>query len=248
MIDIVTSSLITKCGGIPWILKHPLMGEFYLGLDSGGEKDKRSWSSAFIFDEFGESISSQNAKGFSKEGLPKDDIKELILKAYGLHQKRKNEQLKNLIIHRDGFITESEMEGLRDALSLLQQQGAFSPRFFCSVVNIKKGNNFRLFNWKNGHAVNPIIGSYIKLDDSRAVLCTTGHPVLTQSTAKPLLIEVKNMIGRYQIDSAVRDIFNLSELNWGSPKTGFRMPVTIYYAEKMIEFSEFTHKPSYLPI
>jgi len=242
------AGLVGKCGGIPWILNNKLSADFYLGLDSGGPEKQRSWSCAYVFDGYGERIHQREAEYYGREGLPGNIFKELIIESIEEKFRRTCEQVQNLVIHRDGFLPKEERRGLNAAIRELRLRDAITSDFYCLVVNIRKTSNFRIFNDINGKINNPLIGTYKVLDDRRAILANTGFPLLAQSTAKPLLIEVLPICGEYNIEDVVRDIFYLSELNWGSPMTGFKMPITIYYAEKMIEFAHFKHKPTHLPL
>lgn len=249
ILENTVAGLIGKCNGIPWILKDKLSSNFYLGLDSGGPEKRRSWSCAYVFDEHGEKIHQKEAEFYSGEGLPDKIFKELIIETVEEKFERANEEkLRNFVIHRDGFLPKNEMIGLKEAIQDLKSRGILCSDFCCSVVNIKKSSNFRLFNEIRGKINNPLIGTYIILDHHRSILANTGFPVLPQSTAKPLLIEALSVCGSFDINDVVKDIFYLSELNWGSPMTGFKKPITIYYAEKMIEFAHFKHKPSHLPV
>jgi len=248
ILENTVAGLIGKCGGIPWILNNKLSADFYLGLDSGGPEKQRSWSCAYVFDGYGEKIHQREAEYYGKEGLPSSIFKKLIIESIEEKFERTKQQVQNLIIHRDGFLPKEEKKGLEAAINELRLHDVLTPDFYCVVVNIRKTSNFRIFSEINGKIRNPIIGTYKILDDRRAILVNTGFPVLAQSTAKPLLIEALSICGEYNIVNIVKDIFYLSELNWGSPTTGFKMPITIYYAEKMIEFARFKHKPTYLPL
>ncbi len=242
------AGLIGKCNGIPWILNDKLSADFYLGLDSGGPKGQRNWSCAYVFDEHGEEIHQREAEYYAREGLPSKIFKALIIEAVEKKFNSTNVNVGNLVIHRDGFLPKAEMNGLEAAIEELKMKGFLSSDFRCIVVNIRKASNFRMFNEINRGIKNPIIGTFCILDNKRAILSNTGFPLLSQSTAKPLLIEVLPICGDCNIKDVVKDIFYLSELNWGSPMTGFKMPITIYYAEKMIEFAHFKHKPTHLPL
>lgn len=244
----VVAGIGAKCGGIPWVLSNRLSTGFYIGLDSGGEENKRCWSCAFVFDGSGKRIHQTEAKFYSKEGLPSKEFERLVLDATKKKIRSTGGKIDSLVIHRDGFLPQQELQGLRNAIKKLKEQDKLTSGFNCLIVNIRKTSNYRILSEINGHITNPQIGTYFLIDSERAVLATTGDPVLGQSTAKPLLIEVKCIEGDFNIHDVVRDLFYLSELNWGSPTTAFKMPITLYYAEKMIEVAHLKHKPTYLPV
>ena len=252
LIQNVVSGIITKCDGIPWILSDKLSSDLIIGIDSGGEKNKRAWATAYVFDEHGKKIHVRSPNFYSKEGIPKEEFKKLILDAvqyrYKLSGEAKEAQIKGITIHRDGFLTKTERDGLDSAITLLRAEGKLRDDFNCVAVNVKKGSNFRLFSENEGVAENPPIGTYYILDQNRAFLSTTGFPLLKKPTSKPLLLELVNIIGMQDITEAIRDVYYLSELNWGSPTSNIKLPITIYYADKMVDFADFDSKPTYLPV
>lgn len=249
--DNVIAGITTKCKGIPWILGEPLTSSFYIGLDSGGPTNKKSWATVHVFDDRGEWIHYKEPKFYAKEGIPTDEFKKMIIDSATFRlsrNKNREDKLNGLIIHRDGFLTLSEKKGLESAIIQLQLEDKLQPDFRCAAINVKKSANFRIFSRIHNEVVNPKIGSYYVIDGSRGFLVTTGRPSLTQSTAKPLYIEVINIKGQLKIEDAMKDIFYLSELNWGSPMTPVKLPLTIYYADKMIDFADYTYRPAYIPL
>ena len=180
----VVAGLVGKCRSIPWILEDTLSADCYIGLDSGGPKDKRSWSCAFVFDNHGRRIKQRLPEHYSKESIGENDFKKMIIEAVEERLKPKGGKLTNLIIHRDGILTKTERKGLEEALSALSESKKLDDEFRCASVNIKKSANFRLFSLYQGKPQNPKQGSFIVLDEKRAALCDTGYPTLTQGTTK----------------------------------------------------------------
>lgn len=246
----VVSGIITKGEGIPWILSDSLSSDLIIGIDSGGEKNKRAWATAYVFNEHGEKIHVRNPSYFANEGIPKEDFKKLIIEAVNLKLSDGHSlsKIKGITIHRDGILTKTEKEGLESAITALKLEGKLKDDFYCVAVNVKKGSNFRIFTENDGNVTNPQIGAFYILDQNRAFVTTTGHPILKKATAKPLSIELVNIIGKQNISSALQDIYFLSELNWGSPSSAIKLPITIYYADKMVDFADYDSKPTYLPI
>lgn len=246
----VVSGIVTKGGGIPWILSNRLTSDLIIGIDSGGEKKKRAWATAYVFDEYGEKIHVRNPSYYASEGIPREDFKKLIIESVQqkLSSSKADTKIKGITIHRDGFLTKTEKDGLVSAITKLKLDGKLGDDFHCVSVNVKKNSNFRIFS-QNGHYVeNPPIGAFHILDVNRAFITTTGLPILRKPTARPLLIEMVNIVGTQDISKVVRDIYFLSELNWGSPSSAIKLPITIYYADKMVDFADYDSKPWYLPV
>ncbi len=250
MVQNVVSGIITKGGGIPWILSTRLTSDLIIGIDSGGEKKKRAWATAYVFDEYGEKIHVRNPSYYASEGIPKEDFKKLIIESVQqkLSSSHEESKIEGITIHRDGFLTKTEREGLESAITKLKLEAKLEDDFHCVSVNVKKTSNFRIFSQNGNEVENPPIGSYYILDENRAFVTTTGYPILRKPTAKPLLIELVNIVGTQDISKAVQDIYFLSELNWGSPSSAIKLPITIYYADKMVDFADYDSKPSYLPV
>ena len=250
VIQNLVAGIVTKGDGIPWILASKLSHSMFIGADSGGPENKRAWATAYVFDEYGEKIHVTNPSYYAKEGIPKDDFKKLVLDATKrkLSENTRTQRLDGITIHRDGFLTNSEKDGLKAALNTLILENKVSENFSCIAVNIKKGANFRLFSEAEGVIRNPRMGSYYVIDSKRAFISTTGEPLLSKPTSKPLLVEVVSILGNFNLIDVLKDIYYLSELNWGSPTSAIKLPVTTYYADKMIDFADYDAKPNYLPV
>lgn len=250
VIQNLVAGIVTKGNGIPWILANKLSHSMFIGVDSGGPENKRAWATAYVFDEYGEKIHVTNPRYYAKEGIPKDDFKKLVLDATNrkLSENARTHRLDGITIHRDGFLTNSEKYGLEAALNTLKLENKVSENFSCMAVNIKKSANYRLFSDAKGHIMNPRMGSYYVIDSKRAFISTTGEPLLSKPTSKPLLVEVVSIHGKFNIIDALKDIFYLSELNWGSPTSAIKLPVTTYYADKMVDFADYDARPNYLPV
>jgi len=92
------------------------------------------------------------------------------------------------------------------------------------------------------------MGDHFIIDDNTAVLATTGRPTLSQGTAKPLLIELETIKGSFDVAKIIRDVFYLSELNWGSPLLSIKLPITIKYADAISSLISKGIEPTTLPL
>ncbi len=250
VIQNVVAGIVTKGDGIPWILANELSCSLFVGIDSGGQENEKSWASAYVFDEYGEKVHFTEPKYYAKEGIPTDDFKKLILEAVEkkLIGDTFGSKLKGIAIHRDGFLTKTERKGLETALNILKVNDDIAHDFRCIAVDVKKDSNFRLFRSDGKKVGNPRMGSYFLLDKRRGFISTTGEPLLSEPTSKPLLAEIDSIMGDFDPVEVLRDVFFLSELNWGSPAAEIKLPITTYYADKMIDFADYISKPTYLPI
>lgn len=240
VLENITSGILGKSGAIPWVMAAPLSCDCYLGVDSGGS-ESRIWSYAYVFDSTGASIGSERGQAFQNESIEKGRFKNSIIQALSSYPKRPGSGKGpcHITIHRDGRLTRTEKEGLLEALKMLEANGQLEQMPSVAVVDVKKNHPLRLFERGQGGFRNPFIGSFFILDDHRAVINTTGAPVLSeQGTAAPLLLEMETIFGKSDIQDVARDLFYLSELNWGSPKMDTKMPITIRFAEKRIFYAD----------
>jgi argonaute-like protein implicated in RNA metabolism and viral defense len=236
----ILSGVLGKSGAIPWVMADPLTCDCFLGVDSGGA-ESRIWSYAYVFDNTGASIGSEKGQPYQNEGIEKGRFKNSIIQSLSSYPKRlgSGKGPNHITIHRDGRLTRTEKEGLLEALDMLKSNGQLEQTPTVTVVDVKKGHSLRVFQRGEGGFKNPFIGSYFILDDRRAVVNTTGRPVLSeQGTAAPLLLEMERISGKSEIQDVARDLFYLTELNWGSPRMDTKMPITIRFAEKRIFYAD----------
>jgi hypothetical protein len=240
VLENILSGILGKSGAIPWVMADPLTCDCFLGIDSGGA-ESRIWSYAYVFDSTGASIGSERGQAFQNESIEKGRFKNSIIQSLSNYPKRSGSSKgpNRITIHRDGRFTRSEKEGLLEALEMLKSNGQLEHMPSVAVVDVKKGHTLRIFEKGQGGFKNPFIGSHFILDDRRAVVNTTGTPVLSeQGTAAPLLLEMETIFGKFDIQDIAKDLFYLSELNWGSPKMDTKMPITIRFAEKRIFYAD----------
>jgi hypothetical protein len=232
----ILSGLLGKSGAIPWILSKPLSCDCFIGVDIGGA-ESRVWSYAYLFDSVGVYVGSKCGQAIKGESIEKSRFKNSILDALGEYQGGNGPR--KIIVHRDGRLTLSEREGLIEAINTLTKDGRLPWDVMVAAVDIKKSHPFRIFEGSEDGYHNPLIGSYFLLDGRRCIINTTGYPVLpAQVTAQPLLLDMDPIMGQFNILDIARDVFYLSELNWGSPKMNIKMPITIRFAEKRINYAD----------
>ena len=231
----ILSGLLVKSGALPWVMGSPLSCDCYIGVDSGGSKS-RVWSYAYLFDNIGALVGSERGQAYKKESIEKERFKNSIIQAIQKYPGEKGP--KRIVIHRDGRLTQTEREGLQESLIELQNNDMLERDIDCAAVDIKKSHSLRIFEHGDAGFQNPFIGSYFALDNQRALLATTGEPVLAQGTANPLLLEMDVIQGKIALNEVIKDIFYLSELNWGAPKMNIKMPITIRFAEKRIFYAD----------
>src|SRR5258706_13447108 len=149
---------------------------------------------------------------------------------------------KNIVIHRDGRVFETEISGALDAMEALIQQGKLDSDANLTIVEIPKSSPapLRLFDTSirdNRKQVdNPQIGTYYIADESNAYLCSTGRAFPRPGTVNPL--HVKKAFGTLDIEACLEDIFYLTALTWTRPDDCSSYPITMKLNDRYLSEDE----------
>lgn len=249
MIFVTAVGFAAKMGFRPWVLRTQLSADCYVGLDVGGDRSHvlgncNIIGKSGIYMEIGKTIPQRG------EAISEDMMVEIVSDAIFDSIKKYEGELAgigSIVIHRDGEIRKSEHKGISDAISRLKEERLIPEAINCYGVELRKIHPFRIYDGDKENAQMCSIGSVILLSGNNAILATTGAPSLTQGTPIPLLIKIVSFEGTFDIKEVCRDVFYLSELNWGSPLRGMKMPVTIKIAEDVIPFAERGFPLDYIP-
>ena len=208
----------------PFVLDTPLHADITIGIDvkhhTAGyvvvNKDgSRIWTLLPI-------ISKQ------KEQLSKDQIKSCMIEILIKEAERVTYPLLNIIIHRDGRVYDCELEGLKQAITILKAQGTLSEEATLTILEISKSapaflRFFDLVGQRIQSTNNPKIGFYHIINND-GYLCSTGRPFSRQGTVKPL--HIKYVEGEIPFELCLEDIFYLTALTWTKPDDCSRYPIT----------------------
>lgn len=234
----------------PFALKTPLYADLTIGIDV-----KNNLAGFVFVDKFALNIRPDFEPVTKKEKLP---TRVIFKKLYETIKKEaKLAELKNIVIHRDGRVFDTELKGIDHAINRLVEEQVLPADVFISIVEIPKNSflSFRMFdndgnaNKKGVNDLNPEIGSYHFLNNEIAYICTTGKEFKHKGTSKPLL--VKYISGEISFENILRDIFFLSTLAYTKPDDCSRLPLTIKildiflrdqaseYDEEKLEYLEY---------
>jgi hypothetical protein len=235
------SGLLTKMGARPWILGDPLCYECYAGLEVG-EGDV--FCHFYVYDKHCQSVGVEPWRPQKGEAVSAQNVSEALKNSV---EKVIAEKINSLVIHRDGRLTNSEKQGIKEAVNELIKRGKLSDNPIVVGVNIKKAVPFRFYEVTDKEE-GCKVGTYMILNDRQAIVATTGEPLLAQGTAKPILIEIEPILGDASIESISQDVYNLSHMNWGSILTKLKLPITIAFAEKQTPMAQRGIPTRFLPI
>lgn len=208
-----------KSGIQPWILEKSLTADCYIGLDVSRENKLNTAGIIQIVGKDGRILKSKSITSPQRgEKINVETIKDIFYEATTSYKKIYGENLKHIVIHRDG-ISREELEVLKETANNLDIKFEY--------VEITKNVNRRIANFDSNNKLwQTQIGSYY-IKDNFAYIVTT-NPYAKIGMAKPL--RIKRIHGEQSIETIVEDIYKLSFMHIGSILKS-RLPVTTHYAD-----------------
>lgn len=222
-----------KAGGKPWQLADVRSGVCYVGLvykktsDSSGSSNACCAAQMFLSD--GEGVVFRGAIGpwfrsdkkqFHLDREPARKLLAMVIEEYTrLHQKAPNE----LFLHAKASFADEEWQGFTDACP--------SETSLVGVQILDARDEIKLY--RTGEY--PIIrGTVMQLDDYSAYLWTSGYvprldTYLGPETPNPVLVRVQR--GDCAIGTVLKDVLQLTKLNFNSCLHNDRLPVTLKFAD-----------------
>jgi len=210
----------------PFVLATPLNADMVIGIDV------KLHTACFTFigksgTEFRTELRSSN----QKEMLGRNKVKTILLEVLRQEVEHARQDIKSIVIHRDGRLYASERKGIHDAINILKNENLLDD-VSLNFVEIPKTSpapvRFFDVNQVSGHQTfvyNPQVGSYYVTSSQDAFVSTTGRPFLRQGSANPL--HIKYLEGDMSFESILEDVYALSCLAWTQPEGCTRYPVTI---------------------
>ncbi|MBN1618756.1 hypothetical protein JW887_05460 [Candidatus Dojkabacteria bacterium] len=217
----------------PYVLAESLNADVTIGIDV-----KQNTVGITLVDKNGANINWIHKTSRQKEKLHKKQIEAYIYEILKEHINVQNETIEKIVIHRDGRVWDSEIDGFHLAIKKLQEKQILQENVSLTILEISKTSlaPVRLFeSEKIGQSFvirNPQIGSYYIQDSNEAFICTTGRPFERPGTVDPL--HVKLVTGDMDIVECLRDVFFLSSLAWTKPDDCSRYPITIRLADRFL--------------
>ena len=221
-LDNIALGIVSKMGGIPYLLGDPLSyADRVVGLDIARTNKERSagtMSIAASTHHFGSDGRLQHYAtqevGVEGETLPPDALRSLF--------PREEYSGTETLVHRDGPFRGGEAETL---LALGEEIDAS----FQLVEILKKGAP-RLYEVERDGKVKQISkGAYLRAGDNVAYVASTPPP-FGGSTSQPLQVRVDR--GDISIENAVHSVLAFTLMHYGSVRPP-RLPVTIHYSDKI---------------
>lgn len=218
----------------PFVLSDDLAADIVVGIDV------KHHTAALVLIADGGRIIRHTLKTSTKhEKLPAGIVETKLLELLRNEASHVPHLAKSIVVHRDGRIWPTEVDGLRSACRTLAGEGLIAEDFDLSIFEIAKSSPapLRIFEVERipGQKVrvgNPEIGEWMKLSEDEGYVCTTGAPLLPAGTARPL--HVKRAAGQLSIEDALGDIFRLSCLSWTRPESCSRLPISLKLCDTLL--------------
>lgn len=211
----------------PFVLATPLHADSVVGIDVKG-----NMAGFVVTNKLGNTIVPFHKKSQQKEKLMAKQCRDYFYEIINRLAEQSEVLIKNIVVHRDGRLYDTEIKGIDQALQKLKEEQLIDPNAAVTFVEIPKSAPapLRLFAISikgNGdrYVDNPQAGNYYLLSESEAFVCTTGRAFGHKGTTKPLHVIKKS--GPLTLEQCLQDIFSLSCLAWTRPEDCSRDPITI---------------------
>lgn len=236
--------VLITAGVQPWVLLEELHHDVYIGIDTLHGRV----SYHFLFGKGGRqvltSFGAATKRGRTQESLDKVELRAKIESTLReIHQA--GHPLRSVVVHRDGRWWKRESQALKEAVSNLIRDRVLATDCAIGVVEIRKSHfPVRLFTKVAPPAnqlLNPLPGTYLVLDQQRALLSTTGRPGAWDKsegrTAGTLLLNLVESSRPMDIGALTEDAYRLTHLNWSAPDIEISVPVTIRWNDDALRAS-----------
>lgn len=216
----------------PFVLKTQLNADLTIGIDVKGHT-----AGFTIVYKSGSKIRFEQKESNQKEQLSRAQIRSILLELLREEEPLSQENIKNVVIHRDGILYSSEREGIKRAFEVLANEGKVDRDVRCTFLEIKKSSRmpFRMFRIVKPNGLqreiisNPSVGTYISITENDYFICNTGYPFNFNGTTNPL--HILKVEGNFPPIKILEDVFYLSNLTWTKLDDCSRFPLTIKMAD-----------------
>ncbi len=218
----------------PFVLATPLHSDMTIGIDV-----KEHTAGFTVVSRDGGSIRTICQDSSQQEQLLPEQIKKCLVEIVRKEFADAGEQVRSLVIHRDGRLWDAERPGVRQAMTTLRDDGICSEDAQLAVLEIPKKSQarVRLFDvieeserkcWVD----NPQVGSYWVVNQNDAYLCATGRAFPRKGTVQPL--HVRYIEGELAFEDCLEDLYYLTALTWTRPEDCTRYPITIKLTDRRL--------------
>lgn len=218
----------------PFVLASPLNADLVIGIDV-----KANTAGFTIVANRGRHIRTICSPSNQRERLLPDQVRKHLVELIAAEATATSPTVCHIVIHRDGRVFQSELEGIRRALSQLKREMVLSSDAAVTVVEIAKSSliPLRLFEVTSHtggrfRVENPQVGSYFAVTKKEGYVCTTGRAFPRRGTVQPL--HVRHVEGPLGITQCMEDIYSFTALAWTRPEDCTRYPITLKLTDRRL--------------
>lgn len=226
--NVVLNKILLLNNYWPFVLKTQLNADLIIGIDV-----KHRTAGFTLVYKNGSNIRFEHCESKQKEQLSRNQMKTKLLEIMRPEDVLPPQEIKKVVIHRDGMFFKAEVTGIKQAFNILAREGLVHKDVQCTFVDIRKTSRVPLRMFKivkqigqqEEKVYNPYLGTYIPITENEYFICTTGYPFRHKGTSKPLhIIKVEGDMPTQEI---MEDVFYLSNLTWTKIDDCSRYPLTI---------------------
>jgi len=221
--------ILSKSGGVPWILEKPLDNvDCFIGLDVGTQEKGIHYPACSVcLDGQGNLIGYYSTNvAQNGEKIDTNSLQTIFNNVLMSYKQTHGEFPKHIVIHRDGFSHEENNW-------YTEYFGRRNIEF--DLVEIRKNISVRLLEENQiSNNMNPEGGSAVIKNNTAYIITTDVKPHL--GAPRPLLLVHRH--GNLSMKSITRQIYVLSEMHIGSMRTS-RLPLTTLYADKICKHHDY---------
>jgi hypothetical protein len=217
----------------PFVLHTPLNADITIGIDV-----KQNTAGFLIVGKNGGEIRALLKTSRQKEHLFEDQTAAYLVEILRAESTASSLPILTIVIHRDGRIFRSEINGVHRAIGILKQEGVLNSEATVTIVEIPKTSpvHLRLFDTTGTGGApdvqNPEVGAYHIVDTRDGYLCSTGRAFPRRGTVRPL--HVRRIEGPLSIEQCLEDVYYLTVLAWTRPEDCTRYPITIKLNDRFL--------------
>jgi argonaute-like protein implicated in RNA metabolism and viral defense len=221
----IVPGMMAKLGNLPFVLAKPLeIADCFLGLDISRQKKANlpgtmnACASIRLYGKRGEFMCYQlQGESIAGEEIPRQFIERIL--------PEKLLKNKTILIYRDGLFVNREVENFLSIAELIKS------RFI--LVECRKSQIPRLYNFSNKSLSEPPRGLSLKLSSREAIVVTTEVKE-NMGLSRPLRLNIRPEGYQVSIESVIDTTLKLTLLHHGALKTP-RLPMPLHGADRMAE-------------
>lgn len=225
---------------IPWRLREDVNKPrtCYVGVGFYKSRDKKtvSTSLAQVFDEYGHGVILRGSqvsidKDNKRPYMDKQQAFDLLSNALDEYKRALKQSPARVVVHKKSNFREEEVEGFNIALKLKGVQ----LKDYVTVMP----SSIKLFSYE---VFPPPRGSFLALDDNRAILYTRGFINYYKTYPGgyvPTPLEIRAFENEYSIEDISKEILGLTKMNWNNARLDGKWPITLECAERVGEILKY---------